>query len=332
MGQFSGEAGSRHNERVRQTKDAEKILNLGKESGGFDMYASQEGGKYVLSIGQVHSDVMLKGTENAFEKLTEGGIQDLIDNQKHIEALLLNLKENYGVKEIYLEDTPSSWSLKKIDLLKNELGAIANPETKLSFIEAACAHFDDSMFDCEKGPLLYCLQHALQELATTDLNEAGRVRAATLQKNIASSPLVSGENVYLWGGALKLFVEGKMNAKIADADKEAAKEFASKNFFAETPGIQNDDENENLEQRLRSAKIMASKMADQKDFMRMFIANNNFREDAALDIIARDAVHSSQRFYPLVFGVAHDFSDNIKKYDESHGPGLGLINIYEKAR
>lgn len=326
MSQLGGDAeGRRHQGRTRQVEHAQKIINLGNEAKYFTAYTAYEGEKYVLSIGQVHSDVMLEGTQKGMEASSKNGVQDLIDNQKHIEALLLDLQQNYGVRETYLEDTPSAWSLKLLKPLKAELEASENPAAKLAIVEKAYVYARDITVDCEKGPVLYYLERTLENLEKGDLSDSARKQASSLRERIAADHLIAGDNIYVWGGALKLLAEGKMNIKIAD-EQEGATPFLAE---IEKGGGQEGDE-ENLMERLSAAKSRAEKLIEEKDFVRKSFAYNNYREDAAISIIAQDADKSTQRFYPLVFGIAHEFTDNVKKYDAARKGTLGLINIYEK--
>ena len=54
---------------------------------------------------------------------------------------------------------------------------------------------------------------------------------------------------------------------------------------------------------------------------------HNIREDAAIDLITQSPISQSLQFYPLVYGLAHDFKDNIEKYNEQSQHDIGLIRI-----
>lgn len=307
-----------------QVKLAKKIIDIGNQSRFFNSYAVHKGDKYILSIGQIHSDIYMDVTEKVFTEHSEHGVDDLVNNQKYIESLLLELIQRYGVKDVYLEKTPSTWNLDRIRETKEKIKNLKTPEQKIRAIESM--HNDIDMLascDSEKGPLLYALYVSLQHIDGSALPKREQISRTVLLSTIGNDPLISGDRVYVWGGAMKLFAEDRIDIKIADDDEKAAKRLSRY--------VGTEDEAE-LEERLRSGRVRPEELANHKEFTKRNFEVNNIREDAAVSIVAEGAKRSDQKFYPLIYGVTHNFSDNVKRHNDTHSSKLGLVNMYEKTK
>lgn len=313
-----------HKEEVSsaQVELAQKVLDLGEQSEKFTEYVAQEGNPYLLSIGQIHSSFFLSGTEKSFED-NENGIKDLIENQKDIESLVLGLVSKYGIKKVYLESTPSSWGLEGLRSFKQEMSSLEG-NSRLERIGKAYEE-SQSAFDCQRGPLLYLLKLELEKTDVAGLDPDQKNIFDTLQSKVVNDSLISGDNLYVWGGVVKLFIEGKVDVAIADdpnSEEEAVKTLEH--------GDVDTEEIEDLNARLESSRLKASALQKEKDFIKNSAVANDIRENAAVSGIIQDAGRNPQSFYPIVYGIAHDFTNNVCHYNSEHGSELGLINIYQK--
>ncbi len=327
---FLGQMGcmeSRHKEQHSHSEiaDARKVFDPGELSEKITMYSSRAGDKYVMSIGQIHSDVMLEPTVEGFNRGNEGGVKDLIENQKNIEALVDPLASKYGVPDVDLEKTPSTWGIEELRELKKSINDAKSPQEKLTTIQRTYDALNEStLIDCEKGPVLYLLLYSLNNLDSTILSQREMSVRDSLVADIGKNPLIKDENVYIWGGAIKSFVEGKVDIKLAD-DEHA--------FEKESPGAESFDmSNDRLGERLKAVRMKAEEIAKEKEFVKQGNITNNVREDVAIAMIGADARKSSQTIYPVIYGVAHEFTDNVIKYDKEHGANLGIINVYDAPR
>lgn len=150
----------------------------------------------------------------------------------------------------------------------------------------------------------------------TDGNSIGQEmsdRAKTGQA-IRHYPAINGDNIYHWGAAEKLWIEGEIDivsAETFEANRRSLEVVRTSPMTKE--------EFTNPDKRAEAIRMLNEK-ARQRD---------EIRDSTAVSIIAQDR-SDGQKLYPLIFGGAHSFRDNVERYNEEHPDRpLGLIRVWE---
>lgn len=341
---FFGQFAVKNEYRWRDTKKseaAEKVLNLGEVGNNFNMRLVHEGDAYIIHIGQVHSNPTLEGTASHYEGGPKKPLDEVIESQKGIEKIILALSEKHNMHDFYLEDTPSAWGLETIKSIKSELDCHKNDGAKEYFdaVLAIYKKIDDGSspesLDSIRGPILYYLYSNLKNRIDSldgakDADQIPRYRM--LSEEIRNNRIIKGDNIYVWGATMKLFGENKINIKLAET--EESKDSALKDSFDSSSRIKkgefSDEQSRYLEEKLKAIGRDAKTINRDKKFVRKWNLNNDLREDGTLEIITPDINKNEQKFYPVIYGIAHDFSNNVGSFDKKHGLNIGLIDIFPK--
>lgn len=338
FGQFGArESRDSHKESREVSKDT---LDLGNLDTTFRAEKAEDGKQYILHIGQMHADFQLETSRRTYEKEFEGGMGRLIENQKHIEDLIQELSKKYGIQNFYLEDTPSTFDLESLTEKRGEIQKKleADPYVAGDHIQALYNEASKGTLDSDKGPMMYLLscqlgsvinrvERQIQQGGVSDLLLVKLAQYKALRDQLAANDLIKGDNIYIWGGALKLFLEEKINIKLAES--KTALEEITKKTFKKRGEIALDAEMASTDERLKSASLKAELLSREKEFLGMSIEHSNQREDATISVISKD-FGNGEKYYPVIYGLAHIFDDNVTQYKKGTGADIGLINIMEK--
>ncbi|MBM2818228.1 MAG: hypothetical protein HW401_818 [Parcubacteria group bacterium] len=303
---------------------------------------SSKEGKYIIHIGDYHCLSTLKETKKAYEE-RGSDIKDLISIQKDTEKLLLHLTERYGIKDVFLEGVdiknlreirnlhymldknddgsektiPEQWAdmISLYEIFKNESRSIKRFENTMEIDSNKFTEgYKSQLINLARESLKNSVESVKQSYETYSEDEAkaselpaGHIQLFRFWKinnikpekafinlekkinEISNHKLLKDGRIYVWGAAEKLYVEGKINIQPAESPRVYN--------FTDAKGI----------------------TLEEKGF--------NIREDAAIRSIHSSRLFASKHFNVLVYGDNHDFSDNVKKMNESKNENLGLIRI-----
>lgn len=270
-------------------------------------------GPIIVHLPQIHGVDSISEINKAIEshrKRTGEQLskEDTIESQKKIEGTILELKDKYNVDTVMVEsidqdiiemiksikesrdryDKGESTSMSDMQLFKK-----VSEETELPMVERYRAY------------LLYAIRnHEKQQLETlkkdmSNFQEGQKVndkfkklfenkdpgiQNVVLEqeegalKIMELNELISGDNIYLWGGAMKLYLEGKIQVEPAETYETNQKAFAQKT------------------------------MADA----------NVVREEEGIRLAAKYAKDHRKGIIPLVYGEGHDFASTVKQWNENN--------------
>lgn len=284
-------------EEVKYELTEGKEISLGEFSKNFTIKKEVSGkNPLILHIGQIHGADSLAETATAIEK------DKLVAFQKDLENLILYLRDTHNLKRYYLEGVePGFFSV--LNGLRAELEKMAQTEEKTALKSNRLISAFDKIAEDEKLPERYraYLMYALKEAAERELKdrtggmtEDERFGLHQVAEHMKKHPLIAGNAMYIWGSPMKLFLENRIEVLPAETMEASQKAFAS---------FEDEKDRQNMERR------------------------HNIREDAALEVI-KQSVGNKEAVVPLIYGVRHDFSDNISVLNKKEGGSkIGLLKI-----
>lgn len=282
-------------------KDELQLEDLAKK---FNVDIQVPGGeKTILHIAQIHG-------ENSMDEMRSGKIDKVIRSQKRIEELLVYLKNKGLADAVYTE------------ALSKEYKAYLDEPKYMGgehILEIAKV-LNDPMLgysDMKQANWLYSAKcELLRRVQTLEIKHAESMkkgvddreittqieRDSTIAREIGENKLIKGDNVYIWGTPFKMYAEGKIDLRPAETTEA--------------------DDATMAPHTLKEAIPAALEMGYKPAF------RHRIREDAALELVAKDAPNLKQKIVPLVYGAAHDFREAVKEYDKKTGVNtFGLTKI-----
>lgn len=279
--------------------DELKLEDLAKK---FNVDVQVPGGeKTILHIAQKHGENTLKETRR---------IDKVITSQKRIEELLTYLKDKGLVDSVYTEglnkeykafiDGPKHMESERIF----EIAKVLN-DPSLGYSEMRQANWLYSA-KCELLQRAKKLEIKYAESLKSGVDDkemtAQIERSKTIAHEIGENALIKGDNVYVWGTSFKMYAEGKIDLRSAETAEA--------------------DEATMAPHTLKEAIPAVLEMGNKPAF------RHRIREDAALELIAKDIPNLKQKIVPLVYGESHNFKEAINEYDKKSGNhALGLTRV-----
>jgi hypothetical protein len=252
--------------------------------------------QYIVHILQVHQyDNSFNDTKQIYDENVEGGFQSLISSQKEIEKILLELSDKNDSKDVFIEGlTTEDINVldKRIVLFSERSG---NDLTDFDKLVTKYEHYKEHREDIEdalRAFFIYAiLQSADKILASENLNKDSADFKQMLQKRneIADNPMIKGDNIYVWGAERKLWIEGKITVKAAEA--------------------------QSIEDQLKDFKGTGQEEVQQYRDLIVYQ-----RQSAAIQEIINSG--EKEKYIPIVFGASHDFKRDVVKTQ-----GFGLVEI-----
>lgn len=270
-------------------------------------------GPIIVHLPQIHgADSISETDKSLLDRREKTGEQmskeDIINSQKKIEGAILELKDKYNVDTVIVESVDQDImemiksikaSLARYDSgEKDSLGAsqlfervnnkdeIPMPDRYRAYLlYAILDHEQNQVSTLKKDISLFkegkeindkfkrLFQNKDTEIQTVVLEQEERVLSSMKSNN-----LINGENMYLWGGAMKLFLEGKIQVEPAETFETNQKAFSQKT--------------------MTEANIT--------------------REEEGIRLAAKYAKDHSKGVIPLVYGQGHDFTSTVKKWNENN--------------
>jgi len=308
----------------------------------------------IVHIGQIHGADTIQETQEKID------IKEAISNQKGLEELLLFLSKNYQLRNFYAEGLVEG-QLQLIGAVKNEINSIRKDEERLPpetwnrllnlYTSADLEKVKSEMPERYRAYVIYLSKCEFDKEINSLDNEYRRyedekekpsekygklfqiwsekgVNSQKVfdnlekQKNIiANHELIQGDRVYIWGAPMKLYLEGKINlipAETLEANQQAFTPYPGSEITFTKEQLKDPKERERFEKLLEERKEIQE-------------ARHNIREDAAIDIITSSPDFQTQQFIPLIYGVGHNFKDNVEKFNkESPDQEIGLIQVSSK--
>ncbi len=127
--------------------------------------------------------------------------------------------------------------------------------------------------------------------------------------------------IFYYGGDAKLFLDGKIYRKAAEARASNKAAFKIDDLIDDAIEKMNDVKTK--EELNRSVMEIAKLRASEEKL------TYDIREDVALRILGDFGATNNQQVIPLVYGTSHDFSDNVLKWNKSHPKQpFGLIKVW----
>src|SRR3989338_208169 len=309
--------------------------------------------KYILHIAQIHGSNNLEESKRRMEMIGKD-LGYLIEKQRDIEGLLTLLSEKYQVKDVFVEniDKTVNGLIEQIksDIVQNQDGSKRIPPERWNIAMNTFSFAKNSregITDAQRAYLLYLAQNTVKKemISLSQFYESYRTKTGEIppeyinlfniwgqrdislddvmknlsdqEKEMGAHELLKDDIIYVWGGAMKAYLEGKINvhpAETMEANQEA---------FAKYPGGAMTFTQEQLKdpkELERFRKIIGGRTAiDER--------GHDIREDAAVNLIAQSPNFQSRQFSPLVYGKGHDFKNNIEKFNEQSQYDIGLIQI-----
>lgn len=280
----------------------------------------------IIHIGQVHGGTSLEDTKTMIETRNKRtgesmGVEDIVASQKKIEKLLTLLAEKYKSKAVYAEAVAQD----EIDLINAVKDLIRQYEEGDRSQIRTLAELYDKVVSKETGVnhlhqahLIYLIRNQMVSDRNSLRDNLEKYKAgeevdrkfsklfsqngsqgiaeiilADSQRDInkiSSNELISGDNVYLWGAAMKLYLEGKIDLKPAETIETNQAALSSPNI--------------SLEERLR------------------------LREKTAMQQISKGSDLTKHNFIPLIFGKGHDFKNSVEGFNKYGVMNkVGLIRV-----
>ncbi|MCI0532712.1 hypothetical protein L0Y49_00665 [bacterium] len=276
----------------------------------------EKGSPYIIHIGQahIHQDYL----QNAAVR------SETVAIQKNMEYVLLHLNERgaHGIWGEGFSDTDSAVSLKEqVEFIKRNILAI--PLTPDGFDKFAAVYYE--VFINKSYNILYAeyvqyyLKQKFAELEAhftknadagpNPFNNPDTAKLIGFLKKVLDLDLRGKDAPHYTGAVLKLYFENKIDLLPAEDEVVVSAAGAARKKVQES----------GTPTELEEARALFDKYAI------------DMREDIAIKKIGDDpTAGGNAAIIPLVYGSFHDFSDNVKKRNKSHGEGetdFGLIKL-----
>lgn len=337
---------------IKYEKVEKNSFDLGSLQKNFSSKIETENheGKYVVHIGQIHGGDSVEESKNGMESAGKN-LEYLIERQKGIEKILLYLAERYQTKDVFVEGVDASLvnlveNVKK-QIYYNENREKNNPQERwdaANYLSKLAQKNSSGLTQKHQAHLLYLAQcvlknesenlfRAKESLAKNQqcLKEYSDIikklenekvdipqvinNLSKIQKEIGNNNLLKNERIYIWGGAMKLYMEGKINIHPTET-LEANKEYFAKH--ATSPSFTKEElKTPDVQQKIKEITEERENVLKQR---------NDLRENVALDAIIKSRVSEHQQFIPLVYGEGHDFKDNVDKLNKENW-NIGLLRL-----
>jgi hypothetical protein len=303
--------------------------------------------RYILHIGQLHGSDNVEETESGFKKYGKK-IKDLEQIQKNIEELLLLISDKYGVKDVFIEGLDKD-TLNFFDQLKKEIteAPLTDRWDYLIQLYYFAKNEKENLTQSQRAHILYLVKIKLSgEIKILEKNieinnkkpeslpseystlfktchknnvtiDKMRDNLVDLEYEISDHELIRGERIYMWGGAMKAYLEDLISvhpAETLEANREAFAKYSNEEFTVTQTQINKPQELEKMRKLI-------------EERIRFNERGNNIREDAAITQITQSPEFELRQIIPLVYGDGHDFKDNIEKINKKSKNNLGLIKI-----
>jgi len=297
-------------------------------------------GQYILHIGQIHYiDDVEKDLNSA---------KEIIRVQKEIEQILITLTEN-GVDKVFNEGYISNWSNEwPVEYRERASKVIAG---KKCFEELTTLCHNDTKFFEKRGNFTadyiaadikniyrkraFKLVEELkfQNMFDNDMEKAFEQSLSEFQPTGVLANL-GNDAVYLTDASRKLANEGVIT--ILPAETKEAQELLSKTLDEREKAS---DEYLNAirnwknfsEEEIKRLKQRYDEIRDQREHI-VFDNRDNIAINKIQYYIKDNNGETDEKIFPLIYGMAHDFKDNLLNLrpDDAELEGLGLIRIHPR--
>ena len=292
-------------------------------------------GKYILHIGQIHATP--HNLTNATKRAS------VIDYQKSIAELISSLvNEQPSAANVFSEGftTEDESICNEIRLnVKEDLAELAPDLNSYHALPVLYAKHSRGLTHLKMfmTQLNYLFQNKFSDLEKHfqsqsemigDLDEPEKRGFEQSLKDaremfIGTETRPDEDAIFYYGAADKLFLDGKIYRKAAEA--RASNETAFKIDDLIDDAIEKMNDVRTKEELNRSVMEIAKLRASEKKL------TYDIREDVALRILGDFGTTNNQQVIPLVYGASHDFSDNVLKWNKSHPKQpFGLIKVWRQ--
>ena len=237
--------------------------------------------RYILHIGQMHGGNTLEETRRGAEIYDED-LSHIIEKQKDVESLLMWLADKHQVRDVFVEGVDQTL-ITFIEKIKSHIisrpdGTKNNPPMRwneLMYLSSFASIPQEGLTDQQRAFLLYLATcnvteekeklirsyHDYQANNGNVLPEYVRLFKAwgetsrldgivtslsNMGKEMAEQDLLKNDRIYIWGGAMKLYLEGKIQVHPAETIE------SNETAFAKYPGGEMTFTNEQLKDPKRS--------------------------------------------------------------------------------
>ncbi|MDO8529156.1 MAG: hypothetical protein Q7S18_00625 [bacterium] len=347
-----------HEPSIRYELSEKNRLELGELENKFSskMEIPNAENKYVLHIAQIHGASSLEESIRGMEKIGKN-LGYLIEKQRDVESLLAFLSEKYQIKDVFVEGTDktiiSFIEEIKSNIAKNKDGTRKAPVerwNKAISIFNFAKDKQEGFTDAQRAHLLYLSQSAIKNEKEFLFQSYERYQSGTgdveqeyldlfklwqqagisfddaisglsgQEKEMGAHELLKDDRIYIWGGAMKLYLEGKINAHPAETME------ANQKAFAKYPGGTIAFTQEQLKDSKELEKLR--KIVEEREAIDE--KGNDIRENAAINLIVQAPSFQARQFSPLIYGQGHDFKNNIEKFNSQSQRSVGLMRIESK--
>jgi len=321
---------------IERTEKAIKLeISRFADTVGFDCSLSlgNGDGKYILHIGQIH-----KTPYNLTNAVQHARV---IDYQKSIADFISSLvNDRSSTTNVFTEGftAEDEGVCNEIRLsIKSDLDNLAFDLNSYRMLTALHSKHSSGMTDLKifMTQLNYLFRAKLNELekyfqshpeATGNFNEQEkqdfeRSLKYAREMFVGSNAYPGEDAIFYYGAAEKLFLDGKIYRKAAEARASNAAAFKIDDTIDDAikkmGSASTKEESDNLAMEVGKLKASEKKIT------------YDIREDVALRILGDFARTNNQQVIPLVYGASHDFSDNVLKWNKSHPKQpFGLIKVW----
>lgn len=266
---------------------------------------------------------------SSLQKLEDQGIlaETIVAYQKQLEGLLLWLKNEKHI-EVFSSEGVFAEELQLLHDIQESYDALTVPQERLDFLTTVAEKGaeDKQLSEKVRAWILYKISRNVQlalekitpEIAQDPEQANYRSQLESTLRRIQESKFLKEDRIYAWGAPMKLFLDGKINIQAAES-AQVHQETYDVSVTAKEMGV-SDEEFLNRSPEL-TARIQA--LLDKKW--------NNRQEKREAVAIEMTTSRPDQRYYPLVFGGAHSFHDDIERHNATHPERqFGYIRIMEE--
>ena len=306
---------------------SEDALDLGEvlnKKFSTKLQIESKNGQYILHIGQIHG----------VHQMSDEHAEKVVERQKYIEQLVIELKQRYGVGVVFEEGS----FLGSSDIETNRETALASTlEVYNNFGKAS--YFEDVLL-----PNLDSIQKKVAEFATEDFEAADELGLTTPQSKRRGYI----ESYYTLENFEALLSYVRANENLSPEEVAQNEEIMDrieniKQQALATPGFSDlvytaGGATEKLG-RENQVKVLPVETTDSvanppRSKFQTFGATADFherREDVSAPIAYEFALNNADaKYVPIVYGMGHDFSNNIRAINEMQSDAkykIGLIRI-----
>ncbi len=305
--------------------DLKELANNTESTVSVQVYSS-DSHQYVVHIGQSHYRPGMEGSDIK-------SFNEILESQKKIEKIIERLSEvNSGATNVFCEGLTKESDLADLNNIKKLIAGVGQVESGPEYYQK----IDELLFPASKSSFGLTFEQAIIKAYTIEkilgnmkvdsqTSDTHLKKLKSFVDNVSkSAPPFSVDELLLIviGADLKMYLDGKINLLPSEGTSYDSPELHDKIGKIECEI----DKVKDTSHPVEALKSVGSLINFNRSGIDKVIFDD--RQKETVSIVGNETENGQQKVIPLVFGKAHNFTGDIRKYNETHQDHqLNLLSI-----